>query len=79
MDEDMIRQFARDSGLSRLHEDATEYAFDFAAMLSEAIAARIEAHLHEPQVMVVRKITDTPREVMNKECAAIARMIGKEL
>lgn len=74
MDKDMIRQFARDSGL---YEDAYEYVFDFAAMLSEAIAARIEAHLHDPQVMVARKITDTPREVMNKECAAIARMIGK--
>lgn len=74
MDKDMIRQFARDSGL---YEDATEYVFDFASMLSEAIAASIEAHLHEPQVMVVRKITDTPGEVMNRECAAIARMIGK--
>lgn len=77
MDKDMIRQFARDCGISRLSEEATDYAFDFAAMLSEAIAARIEQHLHEPAVVVLTKITDDPRKVMNKECAAIARMIGK--
>ena len=77
MDRDFIRELARDTGLSRLSDDATEYAFDFAARLSEAIAARIEEHLHDPAVIVLTKITDDPRKVMNRECAAIARMIGK--
>lgn len=71
--DETIRELARQCGLSAHLEDVE----DFAAKLAEEIAACIEAHLYEPQVITVGKIDDTPRDVAIRDCAAIARMIGK--
>jgi type IV secretory pathway ATPase VirB11/archaellum biosynthesis ATPase len=49
------------------------------ARLLRDIAARITAHISEPQVMVETSLDDSMRTIVAKECAAIVGFALEEL